>query len=103
MEYLALPGAIVALLTIGIILFKGFKAVARGIVAVDSLIKSIEANTAAQTGLVKAQVKIAHTVERFRKATKAEIDGVKGQIEDLDSRLDSYEQILSPLDIKKAG
>jgi len=103
MQYLGIPGAIVALLTIAVILFKTFKAVARGIITIDILIKSIEENTAAQTEIAKAQSKTSRTVERFRKSTKAEIGAVKIQIEGLDSRLDNYEQVLSPSSIKKAG
>lgn len=95
-QYLALPGTIVALLTIAIILFKFSKAGIRAVIAIDTLIRSIEANTLAQT-------KTARTVERFRKATKAEIAGLKGQIEELDSRLDDLDHVLSPPSLKKAG
>ena len=91
MQYLAVPGAIVALLTVGIILFRFFKAGVSAVIAINSLIKSIEANTAAHRH-------IARTVERFRKATQKDLSEVKSQIQTIDSRLADHDRILSPLE-----
>jgi len=101
--YLSFASFVLALLSVGAILFKLFKAAARGVVSIDALINSVEANTKAQTDIAKAQTKTVRALERFRKATKQEISDVKVQIEDMDHRLDNYEEILSPKDIKKAS
>ena len=104
MTYVSFAGFFLTLLAIGTALFKLFKAGARGVISINKLIESVEANTLAQTQIVKAQSRTGRTVERFRKTTKTEIASVKMQIEELDHRLDDFELILSsPRAIKKVG
>ena len=96
MAWLAIPGAIVATFTVVILSFKLFKASVRFIIAIDTLIRSIEENT-------KAHKRIGAEVGRFRKVTQKSLADIKQQhLGEVDYRLDEHEEVLS-VTTKKAG